>query len=404
MNILFIISQPPWPLISGGRQRAFHLINALVQKHRLTLAVVSREPFQGSDFESFPLLERCARVVVVEAPGNDGRCCAFHPWAPLGQRLWALASSFYPNQIRSWRSDKILKALQKLQEREQFDAVWVERPFIAELARRSGFRRLVVDVDNIETICQARQMRYTPWYPSKALHWADLFKMYVYELMLPYRYWRLVVCKEEDRSFFKFRNHNVFVVPNGIEDCLSSSPEAEGSSELLFVGSLNYEPNVDAVEYFVKSIFPRLRSLSPKAQFRVVGRGPMPASTIFRNGDIAKVHVDVPEVAPFFEAASVVVVPMRMGSGTRLKVMEALVRGKAVVATPTAIEGIDLRVGIDVEVAETPEAFASACARLLADPVARRRLGASGRLRVLQSYRWKTIGSIANRVLAGGEV
>jgi glycosyltransferase involved in cell wall biosynthesis len=117
------------------------------------------------------------------------------------------------------------------------------------------------------------------------------------------------------------------------------------------------------------------------------------------DGSTCVVHGLVPDVTPYFEQAAVVVAPIRQGSGTRLKVLEALGRGKAVVATSVAAEGLDLRPGVDLEIADDPEAFARACAHLLADPAARRELGATGRRRVLERYRWEDIGAMAEKVL-----
>jgi len=104
-------------------------------------------------------------------------------------------------------------------------------------------------------------------------------------------------------------------------------------------------------------------------------------------------------MSPHYDAASVVVAPIRLGAGSRLKIPEALVRGKAVVASSIAAEGFGLRPGIDIEIADTPEAFAAACARLLADPAARARLGASGRRHVLEKFGWDVIGKAAEKVL-----
>jgi glycosyltransferase involved in cell wall biosynthesis len=107
----------------------------------------------------------------------------------------------------------------------------------------------------------------------------------------------------------------------------------------------------------------------------------------------------VPDLAPIYATASLVVVPMRLGSGTRIKVLEALARGKAMVSTSIGIEGLDLRPGVDVVVADEPAAFAQACTRLLGDREARRQLGRTARVRMLDRYGWDTVAEAADRVV-----
>ena len=105
-------------------------------------------------------------------------------------------------------------------------------------------------------------------------------------------------------------------------------------------------------------------------------------------------------MTPYFEKAMLVVAPIRMGSGTRIKVLETLARGKAMVATSTAIEGLDLRPGVDLIVADRADQFADECARLLRDPAARQQLGSAGRQRVLERYRWSNVAREAERALS----
>ena len=362
--------------------------------------VIAQEPVPSDDLKACPLSGMCREVIVLSAPGvNDPARRRFNPWTTIGNRIRNIFASPFPNQIQAWFSSDVVHALNRLRRSQSFESVWVERPFLAELARKAGFRHLMVDVDNIESVCLFRQLWHSPSYLSKVTHYADFLKMWLYELMLPWRYQRLIVCKEEDRYFFKTRRNNVFVVPNGVEDFPKPSRTSECPNGLLFVGSMNYEPNIDAVRYFVDEIAPYLRSLAPEARLRVVGRGPFSDPKVSGNDIVSDVELDVPDVAPYFADAAVVVAPIRLGSGTRLKILESLARGKAVVATPTAVEGLDLTAGEDIEIAANPVEFAAACARLLSDPDARARLGDSGRRKVLRLYRWENIGRIAERIV-----
>jgi glycosyltransferase involved in cell wall biosynthesis len=162
---------------------------------------------------------------------------------------------------------------------------------------------------------------------------------------------------------------------------------------------MDYDPNVDAARYFALSILPLILKENTSACFHIVGKDPAREVRALQDDASCVIHGAVPDVTPYFDSASVFVAPIRQGSGTRLKVLEALARGKAVVATSTGAEGLDLRPGVDLEIADAPDAFARACIRLLADPPARERLGNSGRQRVMDLYRWEKIGAMAERVL-----
>jgi glycosyltransferase involved in cell wall biosynthesis len=321
-------------------------------------------------------------------------------WAPIGRRLLDLVSSPLPLEARYWNGARpLVDAFREVRHSARFDTVWVDRAHFAELVHRAGFERFVVDVDDCESVVFARELEHSPWYRSKVFHYAELGKLYLYERSLARRFWRLVVCKAEDRRLLGSCRRNVFVVPNGIPDYPAAPAENEAAGELFFIGAMDFVPNVDAVRFFAGAVFPAVRRACADATFHVVGKNPDPAVQALHDGVACFVHGYVPDINPCYERAAVVVAPVRLGSGTRVKVLEALGRGKALVATPTAVEGLDLRPGVDFEMAAHPEELAGRCARLLGDPTARRKLGTAGRQRVQDRYRWERIGAIAERVL-----
>jgi glycosyltransferase involved in cell wall biosynthesis len=304
-----------------------------------------------------------------------------------------------PNVVRNHRWPELTATLTDVRRRVRFDGTWLERAHVAEAARDAGFRRCVVDVDTLETVAESRHLGRTPWYASKPLHYAEMAKTYLYERRLAARGDRVVVCKDEDRHFWGRNHPAVGVVPNGIVVGARADPGAEVPDELLFVGTLDYEPNIDAVRYFLADVWPRVRAARPGARLRIVGRHPVPAVTALTDGIIVQVIGDVPDLAPHYARAAVVVAPIRLGGGTRLKVLEALGMGKATVATPEAVEGLDLRPDVDFMLADRPDRFAAACSALLTDSDCRSRLGASGRDRVASRYSWDQCVSAAERVL-----
>jgi glycosyltransferase involved in cell wall biosynthesis len=399
MELLFVSHCHPWPLDNGTAQRVYHLAEGLARRHRVTLVTV-REGGAAGAGDAFPLRDTCARVI--ELPIGTRFRDAHQQlglWAPAAVRLRALVTSPLPAMIRQGAVPELLRVLRTLRREAHFDAVWVERSFIAEMVRRAGFERIVVDVDEVESRSLRRLLAQYPWYPSKPLHYAEWAKLYAYERLLPRRFWRLVVCKAADRQFFGRSRHRVFVVPNGTVVRPAAHSQADEQCELLFVGMLVYQPNIDAIRYFHAAVLPQVRRLLPQVRFVVVGKGLHPAVTALHDGTHCIVASSVPETACFYERAALVVVPLRLGGGTRLKVLEALAHGKAVVSTSVGAEGLDVRPGVDIEIADDPATFARVCVRLLSDPAGRARLGQSGRARVLARYQWSAIAQEAARVL-----
>ncbi len=401
LKLLFVAQLHPWPLTNGGAVRVFNLLAGLVQRHRVTLVVLA-EAGKVVD-ESFPLWRQCEQVISVSrATCAVARTRRFDDWPPVRQLLANLFRSPLPSFVRRWESAELVKTLRALRATNDFDAVWVERSYIAESVRAAGFRgRIVVDVDDLENVVFLRKLRLKPWYRSKPLHYAEWAKANLYERLLPLRFWRLVVCKEDDRRFFGpwARGDKVRVVPNGVAADAECDAAGEVDGEMVFVGALNFPPNMDAVRHFVTEILPRIKALYPAARFVAVGSNPAPEILKLHNGSDCVIAASVPDVRPYLNRAAVAVVPLRVGGGTRLKVLEALGCGRAVVSTTLGAEGLGLQTGVHLELADSPDAFAAACVRLLRDPELRRRLGRVGRERVLRDYRWDAIAERADAVL-----
>lgn len=190
---------------------------------------------------------------------------------------------------------------------------------------------------------------------------------------------RVVVLSDEDRARLApfVGDARLRVIRPGIDLPATWHPAGE-PDEVLFVGSFVHPPNAEAADRLVRSIFPRVRALSPRANLTIVGSGTPPESV--RDGAGVTVAGRVPDVAPYVDRAAVVVAPISLGGGVRVKVMEALAAGKALVATPRAIEGLDVRDGEQVLIRDTDASFAAAVGDLLLQAASRERLGRAARL------------------------
>jgi glycosyltransferase involved in cell wall biosynthesis len=166
---------------------------------------------------------------------------------------------------------------------------------------------------------------------------------------------------------------------------------------VMFLGSMDWEANIDAVEYFCHDIWPAVRAAVPSARFRIVGRNPH-ARVVRLAGASVEVTGTVPSVVEYLKEAAVVVVPLRVGGGTRLKIFEAMAAGRAVVSTSVGAEGLDVSSGRDLMLADEPTGFAEAVAMLLNDSERRRTLGTAA-ARSASRYDWPAIAVSFEQIL-----
>lgn len=192
------------------------------------------------------------------------------------------------------------------------------------------------------------------------------------------------------------------VIPNGVDTIyFAPRPEvAEVAKSLIFTGTMNYGPNAEAALYFASHIWPRVVAAVPDVELTIVGHGP--PAPVRQLGQRAGIDVtgSVPDVRHYLAAAQVVVVPLRIGGGTRLKIVEALAMGKAVVTTTLGAEGLAVEPGRDLLIADEPETFAADVIALVRDPARRAALGRAGRQLVADRYDWDAIGAQLDTALS----
>jgi polysaccharide biosynthesis protein PslH len=187
----------------------------------------------------------------------------------------------------------------------------------------------------------------------------------------------------------------VAVVPNGIYADEYQGVKTQqlelGPAPLLFTGTMNYRPNVDAVVWFANEVLPEVRKIIPDARLFVVGNRPHARLDKLRQRDDIEITGYVQDVLPFLQSAMVYVAPLRMGSGTRLKLLQAMAVGCAIVATSVGAQGLDVTSGREMMLADTSESFAQATVSLLRDADLRVKMGEAARKVVCDKYDWSVI-------------
>jgi len=181
------------------------------------------------------------------------------------------------------------------------------------------------------------------------------------------------------------------VVPNGVDvQQFQPAPQAPQADQLLFFGANNYFPNHDALVYFIDEILPKVVEQRPNVKLSIVGPGAH-ASVLARQSRHVEVVGFVDDVMPYLDRASAVVVPLRIGGGTRLKIVEAMAKSKAIISTRIGAEGIDVTHDRDVLLADTPRDFANQVVRALSEPELAQRLGEQARILAEQRYAWTAV-------------
>lgn len=297
----------------------------------------------------------------------------------------------------------LLPALVDEFKNSDIDLIWLEHsflfPFVPELEKQLG---------RIPVICNAHNVEYT--YHSRM---ADIVQS-----ASARRWWKrqaTVMKKMEADSFGKAQLSfscsdkdledikaitpaaNVITVPNGVDtEYFSNNSGTAAGSSVVFTGAMGYSPNQDAVNFFVNQILPIIRAEVSDCQFIIAGSSAKDRFKEIENKDpLVKIFSDVTDIRPIIENATVVVVPLRIGSGTRLKILEAMSLSKAIVSTSIGAEGLEFVEGENIRIADSPEDFASVVIELLSDANQTRRLGENARRLVCERYDWHNLMSTA---------
>jgi glycosyltransferase involved in cell wall biosynthesis len=425
VKILILSPYPPYPPHGGGTMRIYQIMRGLAAHHDLTC--LSFAPDVAAEQALAPL-QRVCRVVTVRGPITRS----------LPRRAWTTLVSPLPDMALRNAAPAYAAALRALLATEQFDIVQAESIEMAghllgvkslELKVKSSDHsqlltfnlQLVLDQFNAEYVLQKRAAltslraglrlpKHTRDLKSNALgiaggaySLAQWRKLKRYEALVMRQCDAVVAVAEADRATLLglAPEATIGVVPNGVDTTYFSSAAmasdrvgalAFSAPTLVFSGTLDFRPNVDAVTWFVREVLPRVRAREPDARLLVVGKRPAPALRRLADEGALLLTGEVSDVRPYLAGAAVYVVPMRIGGGVRLKLLEALALELPVVSTSMGAEGLaGLRAGEHCLMADDATGFAEATLRLLGDPALGRRLGAAGRLLACQRYDWSVI-------------
>jgi polysaccharide biosynthesis protein PslH len=380
-RLLVLLNRIPYPLDDGWKVRTFHLLRAAVRSGPATIVSYGEDP----DGEFMRALGGHARLRTV--PSHPRHT----PWQLLRGLIGPLPLYAYLDNSPAYR------ALVREEVNRGVDVVLCELTALFECLRGLAVEdRTVIDTHNIDSLVFDRYATTQPTLPRRLYSRVTARKLRRYEADVFARVARVVVCSDAEVAPVLERapGARCRVIPNGAEMAIPARTVCRPDGRrLFFFGRLDYHPNVDGIRYFLGSIFPLILRERPDAEFHVAGAGDNgTVAELLAGVPQARFHGRVADLRTEIERADVVVVPLRAGGGTRLKILEALAASRPVVSTSIGAEGLALHDGDEIILADPPAQFAAAVSRLLAEPGAAERIGALGRRAVERAYGWDAIG------------
>jgi sugar transferase (PEP-CTERM/EpsH1 system associated) len=399
MRVLYLSPRVCWPLISGAHLRDFYLARQLSRNATLTyfgLDTVGEVPVGTVSRERLEPLGNAEILRIRRDPGYG-----------LANLVRGLIGPT-PLNILNFTSTPVVAELERILHDQTFDAIQVESVHLIAYAKRirqiAPHTRLICDWHNIESEILRR-------YAENDSNWLRrLYALRTAALVRPLEDQLLhlchahTVCSERERDILLRRapQARIEVVGNGVDVEFFAAKAAQDGvrHDLVFMGRMDYHANIDAALFFAKKIWPRIRARRPELRFVVVGA--QPTNDVLALGDLEGVTVTgtVDDVRPFYQSALAAVVPLRVGGGTRLKILEAMAAGTPVISTTLGAEGLAATPGKDILVADTPEAIADTTASLHAKTPEWQSLATNARILVQARYDWSVIGEVLLRLYA----
>lgn len=376
MRLLFIATAFPYPLKSGQRIRIFKLVRALAELgHAVDLICLADA---NDDLHAAPV-HALTRTVSAFPRADIGAPSRY----TRAQLLRHALSESTPLSIAAAYTPALADMIATQLAHTHYDAIWLDSLMLAHnLPARHP--PLIVDFDDVESVVEARALALRPLRYSTAFEYLDLWKRRRYERRMLRRAATVLLASEHDRRRLKLLHAEV--VPNTIDLPACPIPQPGNDNELLYFGILGYGPNRDALYFFHEHIWPSILAARPSARLRIAGENPGARIEGWHDGRQVEVMGFVPDLRGLIAQAGVVIVPLRIGGGTRIKILEAMALGKAVVSTRIGAEGLELTSGENAYLTDAPADFATACIELMGSTDRRAAMGCAARVHATRHF------------------
>jgi polysaccharide biosynthesis protein PslH len=386
LRILWVKPGKILPLDTGGKLRTYNMLCQLAANHQLAyLSFYGGKP--DYDYE---------REIASQLPGTiplrTGILNPHSAWAEYFDYLCSLpgrapyaVSKYTFRQVRNWLGDRLAG--------QNFDVAVCDFVCTSLNFPQRLDVPTVLFQHNVESVLWKRKAQGEVKWLDRMISQLEYAKMRRFEPEQVRRFDHVIAVSEQDREAMSSMADPaaISVIPTGVDLAkYRYQPDARPAEHLVvFVGSMDWEANIDGVEFFCDQVWPRIVERVPKARFRIVGRNPHPRVKRLASQSV-EVTGSVPSTVDHLREAAVIVVPLRMGSGTRIKIYEGMAMGKATVSTRVGAEGLDVHDGQDILLADDPQGLADSICSLLGDESLRRRIEAAAH-RTASQYDWSVV-------------
>lgn len=395
MRILWVKSDFLHPTTRGGQIRTLETLRQLHRRHEIH--------YIGLDDGRFPegparAGEYSTRSYSIPCTVPDKSSLAF------GGQLLAGLFSPVPVAVSRWGSRPMRQKIAALLAGQRFDSVVCD--FLFPALNIPDLSRAVLFQHNVETIIWRRRVEQAKDPIRRAYLNLQTRRMERFERNACTTAGHVIAVSATDADLLRkeFGATQVSEVATGVDiEYFQAPAPAPPVADLVFVGSMDWHANIDAMEFFLRESFTRIRERRPETTLAIVGRNPSPGvSRMAQQDSNVTVTGTVPDIRPYLWGSRVSIVPLRIGGGTRLKIYEAMAARLPVVSTSVGFEGLPLTPGTHLEVADTAADFASHCLKLLDDPNRRNTLGEEGYRFVASRFSWESVADQFEQILANG--
>lgn len=386
MKILMLTPLLPYPLLSGGQIRSYNLIRELSRSHQITLFSFIRNE---EEKRFLPQLQKyCHEIKVFK------RRQAFSLF-----NILLSGFSYYPFLMSTYWDPYVKRAIEEELGQNKYDLVHAETFYIAHLLPLNGVP-IVLSEQNIEYHVYQRFVEKANLFFKPFLSY-DVLKMKIWEEFFWQKVKKIVVASTLDKQVIEKKvKKGIDLVPNGVDVDYFKNLEKKPHRfpKILFVGNFKWMQNRDAVKFLVCQIWPKIREKISGVELLVVGRDAPEKlkSEIKKSGAVLK--EDVAEIKEIYREVDLLLAPIRIGGGTKFKILEAMVAGIPVVTTKEGIEGLKVRDGQEVLVGEEASELVKKGIEILKDEILRKNLVTRAQALVSENYDWQKIGKDLDRV------
>lgn len=387
MKILMLTPYLPYPLLSGGQIRTYNLLKKLAKNHQVTLFALIKD---DAERQYIPELEQYCHKVKVFKRSNK----------PFTIRnIFRTAFSSYPFLVMRNHVPETISAVKLELATEKYDLIHAETFYMMPHIPKTSIPTILAE-QTIEYLGYESFAKKTPWFFIKPFLYIDIAKIKHWEKY----YWqtctKLIVMSEEDKEYiaqsFQIDNQKekIEVISNGVDSkwFMEKKKMLPDKPTLLSVGTFKWLPNVEAVEFLIKQVWPKVKAHIPEANLWIVGNAPTQAIYAYQEKDPSiTITGGIPDIRDAFNGAHLLVAPVFSGKGTRYKVLEAMASKTPIVATNIAVEGLGVKNREHVLTADTADTMAEQIIALLNDPNLQKKLASNGQAFVTKHYDWTPI-------------